>query len=117
MYFKIAELDRAFYDYLRRELVKNNYLPDISVLSKTDYISQIKSMTETQKVIDEVDSRRLKYTTSLIEKIGYTKSESITKAEIFYKYLIGYHEMIKNKKQPKNYLEQVKKELRHFLNI
>lgn len=64
-----------------------------------------------------IDNRRLKYTSLLFQEIGYSKSESIIKAKIFYNYLIGYHEMIKNKVQPKNYLSQVKKDLSHFLKF
>jgi hypothetical protein len=54
MYFELQELDRAFYDCLRRELVKNNYLPDISVLSKADFLLQLKAMIESpnSKVIE-----------------------------------------------------------------
>ncbi len=70
-----------------------------------------------QLIIDKVDLRRLDYTSQLFQKLGYSKNEAVTKATIFYKYLIGYHEMIKNKKQKPNYLTDVKKELKHFLNL
>lgn len=70
-----------------------------------------------QKIIDDIDQHRLDYTTNLFQEIGYTKNEAKIKASIFYKYLIGYHEMIRHKKQNKNYLSEVKNELKHFLNI
>ncbi len=72
---------------------------------------------EVQAIIDEIDTRRLEFTTQLFQEIGYSKKDAAIKASIFYKYLIGYHEMIKNKKQSKNYLIEVKKELKHFITI
>ncbi|UTW65314.1 TetR/AcrR family transcriptional regulator [bacterium SCSIO 12643] len=72
---------------------------------------------EIQKIIDEVDQRRLSFTSQLFQELGYPQKEASIKADIFYKYLIGYHEMIKNKKQPKNYLKSVKSELKHFLDL
>lgn len=76
-----------------------------------------KNNREIQQIIDDIDTKRLKFTAQLFSEIGYSKSESTNKAAIFYKYLIGYHEMIKNKKQPKTYLTEVKQELKHFLKI
>ena len=70
---------------------------------------------ETQKIIDDIDKQRLDYTTNLLQEMGYSASESKIKASIFYKYLIGYHEMIRYKKQSKNYLNEVKKEVQHFI--
>jgi AcrR family transcriptional regulator len=76
-----------------------------------------KKNPETQHIIDEIDSKRLDFTMQLFQEIGYNTDESRIKASIFYKYLIGYHEMIKNKKQSKEYLLDVKQELKHFLDI
>jgi len=73
--------------------------------------------TKYQLIIDDIDERRLNYTTKLFTELGYSKKEATIKASIFYKYLIGYHEMIRHKKQTKNYLNEVKTELKHFLNI
>lgn len=70
-----------------------------------------------QIIIDDIDDRRLNYTANLFQELGYSKTEATVKASIFYKYLIGYHEMIRHKKQNKNYLKEVKTELKHFLNI
>ncbi|WP_375560278.1 hypothetical protein ACE193_21610 [Bernardetia sp. OM2101] len=54
MQFELQEIDRAFYDYLRRELVRNNLIPDISILSKADYLLQLKAMIDTpnSKVVE-----------------------------------------------------------------
>jgi len=70
-----------------------------------------------QLIVDEIDKRRLGFTAQLLKNVGYTKRESEIKANIFFKYLIGHHELIKNKKQPRNYLNPVKKELKHFLDV
>lgn len=70
---------------------------------------------EIQDIIDEIDTRRISYVFSLLKDLGHTEAESKIKAQIFYKYLIGYHEMIRYKKQNKNYVEQVYEEIRHFL--
>ncbi|WP_338813199.1 hypothetical protein V9L05_17860 [Bernardetia sp. Wsw4-3y2] len=54
MHFELQEIDRAFYDYLRRELVRNNLLPDISILSKADFLLQLKAMIDSpnSKVVE-----------------------------------------------------------------
>ena len=70
-----------------------------------------------QKIIDEIDSRRLDFTSKLLQELGYLEKESIIKASLFYKYLIGYHEMIRYKEQKENYIEEVKNELSHFISI
>ncbi|MEM6316415.1 MAG: TetR/AcrR family transcriptional regulator [Bacteroidota bacterium] len=70
---------------------------------------------EVQRIIDQVDARRLAFTAQLLAKNGYSKKEAVVKARIFYNYLIGYHEMLRNKKQSKEYLSEVKEDLQHFL--
>jgi AcrR family transcriptional regulator len=70
-----------------------------------------------QSIIDEVDNKRLLFTSKLFIDIGYSKKQAEIKSSIFYKYLIGYHEMIKHKKQDKNYLKEVKIEMQHFLKF
>ncbi len=70
-----------------------------------------------QKIIDKIDAERMNFTASLFYEFGYSKEDAKIKASIFYKYLIGYHEMIRNKKQPKNYLTEVISELNHFLEF
>lgn len=70
-----------------------------------------------QKIIDDIDFKRLSYASNLFQEVGYSKAEATVRASIFYKYLIGYHEMIRNKKQPSNFLIEVKQELKYFLNI
>lgn len=76
-----------------------------------------KKNKKVQSIVDEIDKRRLQFTAQLFKNIGYSKRQSEIKANIFFKYLIGHHELIKNKVQPKNYLHLIKKELKHFLEF
>lgn len=70
-----------------------------------------------QRVIDGIDTQRMEYVAALLRDLGHDESEAPEKAEIFYKYLIGYHEMIRYKKQEKDYEEKVYTELRHFIRL
>jgi len=72
---------------------------------------------EIQKTIDKIDNRRLSFVADLLEELGFSKENSNIKSSIFYNYLIGYHEMIRHKKQEGNYLETVKQEINHFIKI
>lgn len=76
-----------------------------------------KNNEEVQEVIDQVDRRRLEFSARLFQDLGYSRQDALVKAGIFYKYLIGYHELIRNKEQDDNYLVQVKEELKHFLKL
>jgi len=68
-----------------------------------------------QTLIDTIDGQRIAYTKSILIEMGFTESEASIKSTLFYKYLIGYNEMIRYKKQPKNYLTEVKIELNQFI--
>lgn len=71
--------------------------------------------TEIQTLIDSIDNQRIAYTKSILIEMGFSENEAFIKATLFYKYLIGYHEMIRYKKQSKNYIEEVKIELNQFI--
>lgn len=71
--------------------------------------------TKIQTLIDSIDSQRIEYTKSILIEMGFSENDAFIKATLFYKYLIGYHEMIRYKKQSKNYIEEVKKELNQFI--
>ena len=45
----------------------------------------------------------------------FKNKEAEIKSILLYKYLIGYHELIRYKKQSKNYLAEVKKEINQFI--
>ena len=70
---------------------------------------------EIQTLIDKVDSQRIDYTKSILIEMGFSQNDASVKSTLFYKYLIGYHEMIRYKKQSDNYIEEVKNELNQFI--
>jgi|TARA_B110000438_G_C15429785_1_gene485585 AcrR family transcriptional regulator len=70
-----------------------------------------------QILIDEIDSQRIEYTKSIIIEMGFSENEAFIKSTLFYKYLIGYHEMIRYKKQSKDYTNEVKIELNQFIKF
>ena len=70
---------------------------------------------ETQTIIDEIDSKRIEYANSLLLEIGYSKQEAKIKSTLLHKHFIGYHEVIRYKKQNKDYQKEVKRELNQFI--
>ncbi|MEM9917133.1 MAG: TetR/AcrR family transcriptional regulator [Bacteroidota bacterium] len=70
-----------------------------------------------RSLIDKIDQQRMAYVAQLLEELGHSKEAAIKKASIFYKYLIGYHEMLRNKKQSSSYVEDVLEELHHFIHL
>lgn len=70
-----------------------------------------------QQIIDEIDLRRLEYTASLFVGLGFRKSKAKVMASVFYKYLIGYHEMHRYRMPGKDHLEVVKKELSYLIQF
>ncbi len=86
-----------------------------------DFVFHIKRYAtrenEIQRIIDEIDQRRINYVSSILVDLGYSERESDIKARLFYKYLIGYHEMLRYKPQTTNYVKEVCKELRQFISI
>lgn len=98
-------------------LVKISFKKDENL----DFFFYLKKYAQSNKhikvVTEKVDIERLQYVQHILGAIGYSNDESKTKASIFYKYLIGYHEMIRYKKQSKNYLADVLVELTQFIDI
>lgn len=68
-----------------------------------------------QQIIDEIDARRLDYTASLYVGLGFKKAKAKVMASVFYKYLIGYHEMHRYRKPSKDKLKVVKQELAYLI--
>lgn len=89
---------------------KEPYLDFIFFLKR--YALQNKKI---QTLIDRIDNRRIDYTKNVLEEMGFPEEDADAKSKLFYKYLIGYHEMIRYKKQPKDYTTHVKKELNQFI--
>lgn len=74
-----------------------------------------KKEKKVQELIDDLDRLRIEFVCSLLQDMGFSADDSKVKAEIFYKYLIGYHELIRYKTQEENYVEEVLEELGHFM--
>jgi len=68
-----------------------------------------------QTKIDKVDTQRIDYIKSILIEMGFSENEASIKSTLFYKYLIGYHEMIRYKKQSKDYVNEVQNELNQFI--
>lgn len=68
-----------------------------------------------QSIIDKIDHQRIEYTRKILMGMNFSESDATIKAQLFYKYLIGYHEMIRYKKQSKNYTAEVKAEMNQFI--
>ena len=68
-----------------------------------------------QIIIDEIDDKRIKYTYDLLLEMGYPKKDANIKSKLLYKHFLGYHEMIRHKKQKFDYQKEVKKEINQFI--
>lgn len=99
------------------KLIELSFLKDNNI----DFVFFLKKYAKSNKelndLIDSSDRQRIRFTESLLVKLGFSEKDASVKSSIFYKYLIGYHEMIRYKKQNENYHEEVKSELREFINI
>jgi hypothetical protein len=68
-----------------------------------------------QLVIDKIDKQRIEYTKNILMEMNFSENEATIKSLLFYKYLIGCHEMIRYKKQVENYTTEVKAEINQFI--
>jgi len=71
--------------------------------------------TEIQNIIEKIDSQRVEYVKNLLHKMQYSEKEAKIKSSLLYKHLIGYHEIIRNKKQSTDYIKGVKIEINEFI--
>jgi len=89
--------------------------------SNLDFIFFLKRYAKTnleiRNKIDQIDNDRIAFVSELLKEIGHNKKEANLKANIFYKYLIGYHEMIRYKKQRSDYIQEVLKEMNQFIAL
>jgi len=89
--------------------------------SNLDFIFYLKRYSRDKKkiqnLIDKIDCERIDFMSFLLEEIGYNSETAKTKSLLFYKYLIGYHEMIRYKKQNRDYLQKVISEVNHFIKL
>lgn len=103
---------KKFDKLLELSFLKDNNIDFVFFLKK-----YAKSNKELNELIDSLDKQRIHFTENLLVKLGLAEKDARIKSSIFYKYLIGYHEMIRYKEQNENYHEEVKSELREFINI
>lgn len=86
-----------------------------------DFNFYLKKLAQTRKdvlaIVCQVDDKRVAYVWDLFRGMGVPENLCATNAALFYKYLIGYHEVNKYQKRPAHYLQHVKADLEHFLNI
>lgn len=100
------------------KLIELSFLKD----NEIDFFFYLKKYAKSNKPtlstrIEELDKQRIDYTTAILTDLGFSNSEAKIKSNIFYKYLIGYHEMIRYKRQNRDYTTQVKKEISHFIKF
>lgn len=72
---------------------------------------------EIQKIIDDVEKQRIDYTCKLLKEMGYSEQESKIKASFLHKHFIGYHEVIRYKKQSNDYEKEVQIELNQIISL
>ncbi len=101
-----------FIELIKLAFKKEPYLDFIFFLKR--YALKDKKI---QSLIDKIDYQRIDYTKSIFIEMGFSENEALVKATIFYKYLIGYHEMIRYKKQSKDYINEVITELSQFIKF
>ena len=84
-----------------------------------DFIFHLKRYARKEKKaqlqIDQIDNIRIEYTVKLLLEMGYSKQDANIKSKVLYKHFLGYHEMIRNKKQKKKYQKEAKKEINQFI--
>ena len=74
-----------------------------------------KKERKTKKLILKIDEQRMAYVKTLLMKMNYSEKDAAVKSSLFYKHLIGYHEMIRYEKQSSEYEHEVKIELSQFI--
>jgi AcrR family transcriptional regulator len=70
---------------------------------------------EIQKIIDNIEKQRIDYACIIIQDMGYSEREATIKASSLHKHFIGYHELIRYKKQSKDYVKEVELEIKQFI--
>ena len=68
-----------------------------------------------QKIIDDIDNKRIEYASNLLQEMGYSEQDANIKSTLLHKHFIGYHETIRYKKQSPDYQEEVKIELNQII--
>jgi len=84
-----------------------------------DFVFYLKRYAQERKdiqlIIDEIKNQRIAYAIFLLQEIGYSKQEAKIKSKLLHKHFIGYHEVMRYKKQNDDYLKEVKTEINQFI--
>ena len=91
---------------------QNPYLDFVFYLKKYALSDEV-----AKKAIYTIDGLRKNYVFSLLVELGYSPEEAKIKTSLFYKYLIGYHETIRYRKQTDNYIEEILVEIKYFIPL
>ena len=62
---------------------------------------------------DDFEAAGLDIGFDLLMDLGFNSTDASIKSRIFYQYLIGYHEMLRNQEQPQDYVRSAKEEINH----
>lgn len=85
-----------------------------------DFIFYLKRYAKKEKkihtIIDKIENQRIEYANNLLQEMGYSKQDANIKSALLYKHFIGYHEIIRYKKQNIDYQKEVKIELNQFID-
>lgn len=115
---RIIELTNSEKSALQKfeTLIKLSY----KKMPNQDFIFYLKRYAQKEEkiknTIGKIDFERIKYVKKLLKDLGYSEQDATIKSSLFYKHLIGYHEMIRYETQSTDYLEEVRKELNQFIN-
>lgn len=74
-----------------------------------------KKQKRIQLIIDKIENQRIEYANNLLQEMAYSKQDANIKSALLYKHFIGYHEIIRYKKQSIDYQKEVKIELNQFI--
>ncbi|WP_418637825.1 TetR/AcrR family transcriptional regulator [Winogradskyella sp.] len=72
---------------------------------------------EISNIIDSVDHQRINYVYQLLKDMGYSNTDAKVKSSLLYKHLIGYYELMRNKKHDENSFKEVKEEISQFIDL
>ncbi|MDA3955052.1 MAG: TetR/AcrR family transcriptional regulator [Bacteroidales bacterium] len=84
-----------------------------------DFIFYLKRYAKEEKKVQiisyKIDNQRIEYANKLLQEMGYSKQDAKIKSTLLHKHFIGYHEIIRYKKQNIDYQKEVKLELTQFI--
>ncbi len=103
--------------------VSNKFKTFIALIYKQDpfldFTFYLKKYARKEKkiqiIIDKIDNQRIEYANKLLQEMGYSEQDAKIKSTLLHKHFVGYHEIIRYKKQSIDYQKEVKLELSQFI--